>query len=89
MEVTLRLFSTRVVPEIEAISGPGTAEIKGHLIRVILELICADDVREATNWAKSSICKWYREQPEWKSSFEQRMQQLVGVMSFSRSKIRL
>jgi hypothetical protein len=77
-EVTYRILRTRMIPETEAISGPGAAETRGHLIRVILELMCVDSVKDIANWATTAISTWYIEAPEWKLSFEQRLQQLVG-----------
>jgi hypothetical protein len=77
-EAALRILRTRVVPEMEAINGPDVSETRGHLIRVILELFCVDDVKEVTNWATTTIYGWYREGSEWKSGFEDRLQQLVG-----------
>jgi hypothetical protein len=82
-----RILRTRAVPEIEAMSEPSATEARGHLIRVILELLCVDDVTEVTNWATTSMSNWYRERPEWKLSFEQRLQQLVGVIYVSHEEI--
>jgi hypothetical protein len=67
-----------VIPETEALSGSSAAETRGHLIRVMLELLCVDDVKKVSNWVTTSIFQWYLEAPEWKLSFEQRLQQLVG-----------
>ena len=86
-EAAYYILRTRMVPETKAISGPGAAEARGHVIRLILELLCVDDAQEITNWATASIFHWYTEATEWKLSFEQRLQQLVGdIMSISRGK---
>ena len=76
-EAAHRILHTRLIPEMEAVNGPDAAETRGYLIRVILQLLCIDDLKEITDWATTSIISWYHEGPEWKSSFEQRLQQLV------------
>jgi hypothetical protein len=81
-EASHYILRTRVVPETEAIDGPGATEARGHTIRLVLELLCIDDAKEITDWATTSIFRWYTEGSEWKSSFEQRLQQLVGDKMF-------
>ena len=86
-EAAYYILHTRMIPEINAISGPSAAEARGHVIRLILELLCVDDAQEITDWATASILHWYTKATEWKLSFEQRLQQLVGdIMSVSRGK---
>lgn len=77
MKVALRLLQTRMVPETEGIQGPSTAEARGCVVRIVLELLSVDDAKDISNWAISTIYRWYREGGEWKASFEKRVQQLV------------
>ena len=82
------ILRTRMIPETNAISGPSAAEARGHVIRLILELLCVDNAQEITDWATASIFHWYTEATGWKLSFEQRLQQLVGdLTSISRAKV--
>lgn len=76
-DIALRLLRNRMLPEAQAISGPDAAGARAHLIRVVLELLCAEDSKEITNWASSTVVSWYREGAEWKLSFDKRVEQLV------------
>jgi len=72
-----RILRTRMVTEIDGVSGPAAAETRSYLVRVILELLCMDDAKEITTWVTTSVCRWYFEGSEWKLTFEKSLQQLV------------
>lgn len=81
-EVALRILRTRMVPETEGIQGPGAAEARGYIIRIVLQLLSVDDAKDISNWATSTVYRWYREGGEWKASFEKRVQLLVRDFFF-------
>lgn len=77
--VVLQLLKDRMLPEVEAASGPNSngADAMAQLIRVVLELLCIDDSKEIMNWASSTVVYWYRERSEWKVGFEKKLERLV------------
>lgn len=81
--VVFRILSTRMVPELEAISNSDAAETRGFLFRIVLELICTYDAQEMSAWVATTIFRWYSERPDWKSTLEKSIQQMVRHSTFS------
>lgn len=75
----MRILRTRMLPEVDAISGPNNSEPRGWLIRIILELLSIEDAKDIIKWVTATIHQWYREEPAWKSNFENRVQNLVSI----------
>jgi len=75
-ETIIRIFQSRVVPEVEAIHGQGAAQTKANAIRIILWLFNMDGSRESQVWGTTLFCNWYQVR-EWKSNFENALKEFV------------
>jgi hypothetical protein len=79
-EVIVRVLHTRVIPEVETIYEGDTAETRGHVAYIVLQLFSINDASELLRWATSLVCHWCEAVQVWKLSFESALQRLVRMV---------
>ncbi|KAI0792519.1 hypothetical protein C8Q75DRAFT_714346 [Abortiporus biennis] len=68
-EILVRLFRSRILPEVEALAVDDAAEIQTSVVRLVLELLCIEESSEQ-DYIMMHFCDWYQNQKDWKASID-------------------
>lgn len=76
--IIIDLFRSRILPEVEAMRSDVAADVQCSVVRLVLEILC---IRQGNHkeYFLMHLCDWYQNKPEWKSSIETTLFQLVQI----------
>ncbi|TCD63487.1 hypothetical protein EIP91_005346 [Steccherinum ochraceum] len=75
-EVIIRLFRSRILPEVEAMRTDDAAEIQTQIARLVLELLCVRESDER-EYVLMHFCDWYQNKKDWRESIHIMLAQFV------------
>ncbi|THH32609.1 hypothetical protein EUX98_g1559 [Antrodiella citrinella] len=75
-ETIIRLFRSRILPEVEAMRTDDAAEIQTQIIRLVFELLCVQNSDER-EYVLMHFCDWYQNKKDWKESIHSTLAQFI------------
>ncbi|GBE83781.1 hypothetical protein SCP_0508370 [Sparassis crispa] len=76
-DVIIRLFRSRILPEVEALRDTDSADVKTVAITLVMELLPIDGNQER-DYLIMHFSHWYHDLPNWKASIEKTLQDLIA-----------
>lgn len=77
-EVIIRLFRSRILPEVEAMRRDDAAEIRTQTVRLVLELLCVQESDER-EYVLMHFCDWYQNKKDWRESIHTTLARFVSI----------
>ncbi|EAU89667.2 hypothetical protein CC1G_02556 [Coprinopsis cinerea okayama7 len=75
----VNILRTRLIPETNLLDQTIALDCRGHISKVVFELLCLDNAREVVRWAISTLCRWlHDEDVQWRSTVDKTLGRAIS-----------